>query len=309
MKSIAIITTLICFSQAAPAINPLFVAWQDVQFQLYTRSNPTTAQILGLYDSSSIKNSNFKNSRETRYIIHGFQNSGKSDVNIKIRDAYLQKGDFNVIVVDWSKGANTLNYNEARNRIDSIAATVAEFIEILSQDVGQKVGAIQLIGHSLGAHTAGLTAKYVQKRGLGKVPKIVGLDPAMPGFSIGSPESRLASTDANYVEVFHTNSRMLGFDYPVGHVDYYPNYGFTQPGCGIDVAGTCAHGRAYQYFAESLNSAKGFVAYKCSDYYSVEDKKCAMSGTSITVGGEPLSTGNIRGIFYGVTNNKAPFAI
>lgn len=142
------------------------------------------------------------------------------------------------------------------------------------------------------------------------MPKIVGLDPAMPGFSVGDPSTRLATTDANYVEVIHTNARMLGFDYPLGKVDHYPNYGFTQPGCGIDAAGTCAHGRAYEYFAESITSTKGFTATQCSNYYSIEDKTCKTGSTgNIQMGGEPLNTGNSAGIYYLATNSKSPFAL
>lgn len=210
-------------SQAAPGIDVLFVAWRDVEFHLYTRSNPTSAQNLILHDSASIKNSNFKNTRQTRYIIHGFQNNGKDDVNIKIRDAYLQKADVNVIVIDWGKGASTINYNEAKARINDVASIVAEFIEIMAREFGQSLSAITLVGHSLGAHTCGLTAKKLKS--LGTVPRIVGLDPAMPGFSIGDPSVRLAASDATFVFIIHTNCRMLGFDYPLGHVDYYPNYG------------------------------------------------------------------------------------
>lgn len=50
-----------------------------------------------------------------------------------------------------------------------------------------------IVGHSFGAHTAGLTAKKIIG---GKVKAVIGLDPAGPLFSIDKPEERLDATDA-----------------------------------------------------------------------------------------------------------------
>lgn len=310
MVKLIILLSLVAGALANPlqdaSAEPFFSAWFDVEFHLYTRSNPTTVQKLELYNEATIRSSNFRGSRQTRFIIHGYQNNGNSDVNIKLRDAYLQKGDFNVIVVDWGKGANHMWYDTARSRIYDVGEVVAEFIELLVSDFGASVSSMQVAGHSLGAHTAGVVGKRLK---IGKLPKIIGLDPAMPGFSLGSPGQRLDASDASYVEVIHTNSRMLGFEKPIGKVDIYPNYGFEQPGCGIDGAGTCAHGRAYEYYAESINSSKGFVATKCNDYRDIEDKTCKAGSTgNIKMGGEPLSTGNSAGVYFVATNSKSPFA-
>lgn len=59
----------------------------------------------------------------------------------------------------------------------------------------------------------------------------------------------------------------------MGHADYYPNGGRTQPGCGVDVSGSCSHGRAYAFYAESLNSNK-FVSTKCDTYNSFTRGTC-----------------------------------
>lgn len=67
----------------------------------------------------------------------------------------------------------------------------------------------------------------------GKLPKIVGLDPAGPLFSVSKPEDRLDSTDALYVETIQTS--ILGFHAPIGMVSFYPNGVRLQPGCAWDV--------------------------------------------------------------------------
>lgn len=38
-------------------------------------------------------------------------------------------------------------------------------------------------------------------------------------------------TDANYVDVMHTNAGQNGLNKSIGHMDYYPNGGSKQPGC------------------------------------------------------------------------------
>ena len=68
---------------------------------------------------------------------------------------------------------------------------------------------IHLVGHSLGAHVAGFMAKKVARLGLGKVPRLTGLDPAYPCYELLGPEGRVDKTDAELVQIVHTNSGWL----------------------------------------------------------------------------------------------------
>ena len=68
-----------------------------------------------------------------------------------------------------------------------------------------------------------------------RVSRITGLDPARPAFEIGitGPEVHLDPTDADFVDVIHSCAGVLGFEKPIGFVDFYPNGGgYPQPGCG-----------------------------------------------------------------------------
>ena len=68
---------------------------------------------------------------------------------------------------------------------------------------------IHLVGHSLGAHVVGFIAKTVQSMGLGKIKQITGLDPAYPFFELHGPEDRIDKSDAEFVQIIHTNSGFL----------------------------------------------------------------------------------------------------
>lgn len=68
-----------------------------------------------------------------------------------------------------------------------------------------------------GAHLAGLASRQVKS---GKVGGIIALDPASPGFSIADANNRLARSDADYVQIIHTDTRTYGMSYPFGHGAY-----------------------------------------------------------------------------------------
>ena len=64
----------------------------------------------------------------------------------------------------------------------------------------------------------------------------LGLDPAGPYFEDKDVKLRLDPTDASFVDIIHSDSKMmmfggLGYRNALGHVDFYPNKGYNQPGC------------------------------------------------------------------------------
>ena len=66
---------------------------------------------------------------------------------------------------------------------------------------------IHLIGHSLGAHTAG----YAGEKLGGNIGRITGLDPAEPYFQGMPSHLRLDYTDAQLVDVIHTDGKSIFF--------------------------------------------------------------------------------------------------
>merc|ERR1712080_192708 len=112
----------------------------------------------------------------------------------------------------------------------------AATLVLLLTQVGVDLSSIHLIGHSLGAHVVGFIGKEVQSMGLGKVDRITGLDPAKPFFELATPRDRIDRSDAQFVDIIHTNSGnlwdgCLSIPKPLGHIDFYPAGGKHQPGC------------------------------------------------------------------------------
>ena len=133
--------------------------------------------------------------------------------------------------------------------------TCREFIDFLVANTGAPFSSIHLIGHSLGAHVVGgagaavtlgriprITGKQLIRLGIVKLNKklfdnFIGLDPAGPWFPLNETDNRLDVTDGDFVDIIHTDGgdltgNELGMQEAIGHIDFYPNGGAIQPGCG-----------------------------------------------------------------------------
>lgn len=75
-----------------------------------------------------------------------------------------------------------------------------------------------------------------------------------------------------------------------------------QPGCiGLSENQVgCSHGRAYEYFAESINTEVGFYSYPCAAYPIFLLGQC--KDDSILMGDPTPSTA--RGVYYLKTGNE-----
>jgi len=205
-------------------------------------------------------------------------------------------------VVDWSVGAGASNYITARNRVGPAGEVVGQFIDFLNENGYVELSQVHIVGHSLGSHVAGHSGKNTRR---GQINVIFGTDPAGPLFNVNNPD-RLDTSDAFYTEAIHTNVGVLGFDLPITHASFYPNWGSSQPGCGVDIGGSCAHGRATRLYSESVNSDR-FRSRQCNSYDEIVARNCPGTGVIGIMGGDSPKT--IRGVFFLETNAEAPFAM
>ncbi|XP_055844215.1 phospholipase A1 VesT1.02-like [Episyrphus balteatus] len=256
---------------------------RPVDFHLYTRKNPKKSQKISPTDLKGLKKSNFNSDNPTRIIIHGWQNSYKSELNVVIREASLEVMDCNVISVDWSRMLNylTANYIGAKAQVPKVGVKVAKLIDFLVDEGNMSLDDLHVIGHSLGAHVSGVAGKNV---GNGEVHTIIALDPAGPMYGDTKPSDRLTEDDARYVEVIHTNGGMLGYLEPIGNADFYANGGKSQPGCPFDLVGLCSHLRAFWYYAESIRE-NSFRSKKCPGFEYAISNECHDEIDEVRLGG------------------------
>lgn len=169
-------------------------------------------------------------------IIHGWLGSAEVDYCLNIKDAYFKRGNYNVIRVDWSELANKIYFKSASS-VELVGRTLAHMLLKLIKGEEHYLSNLHLIGHSLGSHVAGFAGKEIQILTEGKkFGRITALDPAGPFFEMAEekPWARLAKTDAEVVDVLHTDIFGFGYRKPLGTVDFYANPSKrVQNGCGI----------------------------------------------------------------------------
>ncbi|XP_072302317.1 lipase member H-like [Eucyclogobius newberryi] len=245
----------------------------SVKLLLYTRENVSCGLPMSHTDLSATPN--FNVSRPTTFIIHGFRPTGSAPVWIgEFSQLLLERKDMNVIVVDWNRGAANINYVKAKENTLKVGENLTALVKVM-QNNGVSLESIHLIGISLGAHIAGFTGAKLN----GSIGRITALDPAGPLFTGGSPEERLDPSDAQFVDVLHTDIDALGFRQAIGHIDFYANGGTDQPGCPLTIfAGTayfkCDHQRSVYLYLESLKRICESRAFPCSSYRDFLDGKC-----------------------------------
>ncbi|CAG9796746.1 unnamed protein product [Diatraea saccharalis] len=231
-------------------------------YWLFTRNNPDQQQVLHLNDAASLHNSNFDTSKDTVFLVHGWNGNGNNKMNKRLKEAFLQNNDVNIIVLDWNRLANR-NYVTARNGVPAVGRALGQFINWLVS-LGASYDKMHLVGFSLGAHLVGNAGRETG----GKVSRITGLDPAGPLWSRNT--DRITEEDAQYVEVIHTNTNFLGYTNPCGDADFYPNGGGSMPGCWTN---TCSHGKAYDYMASTV-TYNHLLANQCDTLRDATRNRC-----------------------------------
>ncbi|XP_076392489.1 phospholipase A1 VesT1.02-like [Megachile rotundata] len=267
-----------------------------IRFYLYTRNKPHDSVQLRIGDTDSLRLGQFDPKIPTIFVTHGWSNSHQSQSCIYVRDAYLQHGEYNVILIDWS-AVSMGTYASVTSQVVPVSQYIARMIDFLGTQ-GVDSSNITVIGHSVGAHIAGLSSYYAKK----KANYVVGLDPSAPYFYNKSRDSQISKYDATYVQVIHTSS-VAGISDRIGDVDFYVDGALQQNGCyNIEL---CSHWRAYEYFAESVKSG-GFLARRCNNFFDYELGKCESNDVAY-MGGAVLDH-NAKGAYYLTVNAKPPFA-
>ncbi|XP_070500866.1 inactive pancreatic lipase-related protein 1 [Chironomus tepperi] len=277
---------------------------EKINFWLYNKNNPTEPLLLKVAGNGNLEDFSlhkaYDGSKQTKFIIHGWKNNLNNDIIQVIKDAYLKEElNYNIIGVDWSEIAADNNYLRSASATKDVGRNVAYVINHMVVYNGAELKNFHIIGHSLGAHTAGYAGTFIKSMRNEKIDRITGLDPAYPLFEDTSEKHRMLDpTDADFVDVIHTCAGILGHDENLGHADFYPNGGEqVQPGCDYlmnDLIGTCSHEKSFKYFAETITHHNKYMAKPCTSWRNFKKNKC--SGAKIPMGdGVPR---NARGQYY-----------
>lgn len=129
----------------------------------------------------------------------------------------------------------------------------------------------------------------------------------MPLFVTADADNKLDASDAEFVDVIHTNALVQGKIEQCGHVDFYLNGGVYQPGCNSGNIFQCSHHRAPEYFAESIRSTVGFWGWKCESYVNYLFGMCIPQKDQQAVAGEDCRSSS-SGLYFLKTNSNSPFA-
>ncbi|KAF5274258.1 hypothetical protein FQR65_LT04376 [Abscondita terminalis] len=238
----------------------------DVKFFLFSPKNRNRGEEILNFNLSNAKN--FNTSLVTKVLVHGFVQSYKNKVLWKMKDAYLQKKTYNVIMVDWHNLSMSFCY--------PIVADYTEFVGQLTGYLLAKLPAkkVHVIGFSLGAHVAAIGAEMQNP----KVLRITGLDPA--GHTL--IKHKINESCSDNVDIIHTS--IAGTAKPIGHADFFVNGGLLQPSCSKTNI-SCSHKRSVDLYLESITSKVGFRAIMCDSLSNFETDKCI--NNTVTYMGEP----------------------
>ncbi|EFN77854.1 pancreatic lipase-related protein 2 [Harpegnathos saltator] len=300
------------------------------RYLLYTRELGEHYHKLKIDRFKTIQEAPLKKDKNLYFIIHGFlENGDKTSWILRMVKELLIREDCNVAVVNWIRGAEP-PYTQAVANTRLVGAMTARLAHQLITVGGIAPEKMHIIGHSLGAHTAGYVGYYLRTSYNHILGRITGLDPAEPHFSNTSPLVRLDPTDATFVTAIHTDcnpfiSGGLGITQPVAHIDFYPNGGRNQPGCnegvlnsismergslilGIKRFLSCNHIRSYEYFIESINSPCPFLAIPCSSWDKFQEGGCFDCKNQYCPRfGLDAQPGNYEASVYLMTGGSKPF--
>ncbi|XP_065169059.1 phospholipase A1-like [Atheta coriaria] len=272
----------------------------NIQYIVYSKDNN--------YDLTPETVQYINPSLPTVFVVHGFLSGVAIDNYItNITAAYRDIG-YNSIFVDWTGYESALNYLLLIYRgISDIGTALGEKI-LLLQSHGVDLKQLEIVGASFGAHIAGFAGRYVKQQKNETIHRIAGLDPTgiLLGkiYGIFDNPNVLRASDADIVDVTHTNAQTLGVNYNIGSIDVYVNGGQSQMLCndaqevmgplGGAIINSCSHLFAAILYRQTIGNSN----YKAS---STPD-----TCENLIVYGDEFN-GNATGVYYLRTENVYPY--
>ncbi|XP_064075098.1 phospholipase A1-like [Vanessa tameamea] len=248
------------------------------------------------------KHIDFKNKKTVLYAV-GFLDSSVLPQTQAVGTAYSKRG-YNVLITETFQFL-TYIYPKSVRLTRFIGKKVGEFLVKLTE-YGLTAENLELVGASLGAHVSSHAAKYFYAATGKKIARVTGLDPAGPCYRALPREERLDASDAERVDVVHTNIDGFGIAERLGHIDFYANGGEFQPSDipYIPCLVICSHIRAIFYWWQALEHPKKFIGMECDSVQNARLGKCNNAVTNYLGAAANFSK---PGIYFLPTHNEFPY--
>ncbi|BES94925.1 Lipase [Nesidiocoris tenuis] len=274
-----------------------------IKFELFTKSN-SERFILDLGSMKMKASMDFNAALPIKVVIHGF---GARSLVDPIVQAYIEKGTYNVLVVDWEDLSRRPCYLTAALNTRQVGRCGGLALALL-----RPKGHVHIVGFSLGAHVAGHMSRFLEQHLGRRANRISGLDPALPLYATPIDWKKLDKTDADFVDVIHTNAGVFGKLEPSGHSDFYVNGIGLQPGCSTWQVGNpalCSHGRATELFAESIRHPDSFQGTPCPSFWYYAVGYCSTRIWPISARMGDKADPKTRGIYLVQTSDRPPYSL
>lgn len=185
---------------------------------------------------------------------------------------------------------------------------VAEVLVQLTES-GLDPGLVELVGFSLGGQTVSYIARNFQNMTGKNISTIVSLEPSGPCFRTLDATDRLDKSNADFVQVIHTNIDTFGMATPMGHVDFYVNGGEFQPS-DLDLypcTSTCSHFRVLALWLAALKFPRKFLGLQCQNLQQARDGNCYRNIPQVVNEMGLDINKSKQGIFYLATSKGYPY--
>lgn len=273
----------------------------------------------------------------TRIFIHGWNNNYTSPIPVEIKNAYIQRGNFNIvreqlftflslvlrcffqILVDWGALAMNVDYVAVQLSCGSVADEVANFLRFLVLNNFTSLSTLVMSGHSLGMHHNYVNGNENEKKFLKARTFLGSLESKSRTYTQSSvwtpqdldtsrshPPLGLVRPMRKKLEQYETFQRNINENFDFRTIVQVIHTTLTA-GAWYPI-GTC------DFFVNNGLCQPGCTLCDptCShgrsgDYFAESINSFNFTVRGIYMGGEPLETG-LSGIYNLTTNSQSPFA-
>lgn len=286
-------------------ITPFKAKLDKVRIVFYYGNSFSTWRAYELGESCALfGNASFDILKKTVLYIPGYLEGPKHESVNVIVNAYLQRNDHNVLVLDWSELAKGNYLIDAVPNAKQLATKLSEVI-LDFFDEGLEVNRFHVIGHTLGAQIAALIGRYAFKKCDGeiKLTRITALDPPAI-FPLGA---RINENDAEFVDIIFTDAWFYSTPKSYGTVNFWPTCPkFKSKTSSDNESGI--NGRAWRLWAESVQLSEQPVFLSILAKSFNDFKKGRVENAEIVQMGIDCPPSARRGDYFLQTNANTPFA-